>query len=137
MKRIIKASLDNSKFYYLITIGSGLAWVYQYVVETDEQTSDYGYLMDELIDYIDEHTPKQLIDPNSDDDYVLKMHRDGSYYLAWKDNPREVAWHDDEFLVGGNYGKILLHYGALNIREISPEDAEKFIENKDTILIEV
>lgn len=137
MKRIIKASLDDSKYYYLVTIGSGLAWLYLYVLEVDEPTTDGGYLIDELIDYLSEYIPDRLVDPYSDDAYALGTDENGNECLVEKSNPDEIAFYYDEFIVGGNDGNVLLHYGQFDIREISSEEAKKYIENKDAILIEV
>lgn len=137
MKRIIKASIDDFKTYYLITVGSGLAWAYLYVLEVDEPTTDYGYLIDELIDYLGEYIPDRLVDPYSDDAYALGTDENGNECLVEKSNPDEAAFYYDEFIVGGNYGNVLLHYGQLDIREISSEEAKKYIENKGAILIEV
>lgn len=137
MKWAIKMSLKNSVHYYLVTVGSGLYWQYLYVLEVDEPTTDTGYLIDELIDYLAKNKPERLIDTSSNTEYALSTDENGYSCLVEKDNLKEIAFHYDEFVVGENPNKVLLHYGQLSIREISPEDAEKFIENKDVILIEV
>lgn len=138
MKRIIKASLDNSKFYYLITVGSGLAWPYLYIIETEDSTTDYGYLVDELIDYLDTNSPERLIDPSSvDAEYTWGEDEDGNECLVEINNPYEVAFYEDSYTVGGNYGKILLHYGQFNIREIDETAAKKYVKENNATLIEV
>ena len=137
MKWAIKMSLKNSVHYYLVTVGSGLYWQYLYVLEVDEPTTDTGYLIDELIDYLAKNKPERLIDTSSNTEYAWGIDENGYNCLVEKDNPNEIAFYYDEFVVGDDPNKVLLHYGQLNIREISSEDAEKFIENKDVILIEV
>lgn len=137
MKRIIKASLDDSKYYYLVTIGSGLAWPYLYVVETDYDYFDDG-TMDALIDYIDDNDLQQLIDPFSDDNaYAWGEDEKGHQCLVEEDNPSEVAFYEDEYVVGGNYGKVLVHYGQFDITEINADDAKKYVKEDKAILVEV
>lgn len=137
MKWAIKMSLKNSVHYYLVTVGSGLYWQYLYVLEVDEPTTDTGYLIDELIDYLAKNKPERLIDTSSNTEYAWGIDENGYDCLVEKDNPNEIAFYYDEFVVGDGPNKVLLHYGQLNIREISSEEAEKFIEDRDTILIEV
>ena len=137
MKRVIRTSSGDFKAYYLISVGSGLYWQYLYILEVDEPTTDTGYLIDELIDYLAKNKPERLIDTSSNTEYAWGTDENGYSCLVEKDNPKEIAFRYDEFVVGDNPNKVLLHYGQLNIREISSEDAEKFIEDKDTILIEV
>ena len=137
MKRTIRASSGDFKAYYLISVGSGLYWSYLYILEVDEPTTDTGYLIDELIDYLAKNQPERLIDTSSNTEYAWGTDENGYDCLVEKDNPNEIAFRYDEFVVGDNPNKVLLHHGQLNVREISPEDAEKFIENKDAILIEV
>ena len=138
MKRIIKASSDNSMYYYLISVGSGLAWPYLYVIETEDATTDYGYLVDELIDYLDTNSPERLIDPSSfDAEYTWGEDEDGNECLVEINNPYEVAFYEDSYTVGGNYGKILLHYGQFDIREIDEATAKKYVKENNATLIEV
>lgn len=137
MKRVIRTSSGDFKAYYLISVGSGLYWQYLYILEVDEPTTDTGYLIDELIDYLAKNAPERLIDTSSNTEYAWGTDENGYSCLVEKDNPKEIAFHYDEFVVGDNPNKVLLHYGQLSVREISPEDAETFIENTDTILIEV
>lgn len=137
MKRLIKASFEDFKAYYLISVGSGLYWQYLYILEVDEPTTDTGYLIDELIDYLAKNKPERLIDTSSNTEYAWSNDENGYDCIVEKDNPEEIAFHYDEFVVGDNPNKVLLHYGQLSIREISSEEAKKYIENKDVILIEV
>ena len=137
MKRVIRTNHGDFKTYYLISVGSGLYWQYLYVLKVDEPTTDTGYLVDELIDYLAKNKPERLIDTSSNTEYTWGTDKNGYNCLVEKDNPEEIAFHYDEFIVGDDPNKVLLHYGQLSIREISPEDAEKFIENKDATLIEV
>lgn len=138
MKWAIKMSLKNSVHYYLVTVGSSLAWSYLYIIETEDSTTDYGYLVDELIDYLDINNPDRLIDPASDDaDYTWGEDENGNECLVEINNPYEVAFREDEYVVGGGRNIILPHFGNFSIQEIGAEVAKKYVEEDKTTLIEV
>lgn len=131
-------SLKNSVHYYLVTVGSGLAWSYLYIIETEDSTTDYGYLVDELIDYLDINNPDRLIDPASDDaDYTWGEDENGNECLVEINNPYEVAFREDEYVVGGGQDKILVHCGQFDIQEIDETTAKKYIEERNATLFEV
>lgn len=141
MKRIIKTSLDDSKYYYLVTVGSGLAWPYLYVIETYDKITDYWYLTNELIEYIDNTNIQPLVYPNSDDMYALGedkytwgVDENGYDCLVEKDNPNEVAFHEDEYVANDDYDKVLLHYGQFDIHEIDADEAKKYIDDNATLV---
>lgn len=95
--------------YYEIIFGSGCYQCYRFVVKVDEPTTDYGALIDALIDYGREHhygfvvTEYEVVDDNT-------IRIDGWDY------------HDDEYIIGGNYGDVLLHYGDCRINSIGESE---------------
>lgn len=97
--------------YYEILFGSGTYQMYRYVVETEEPTTDYGALVDILIDYLRENVPGLLLDMDK-----YEWVDDGTR-LEEIANP-EWGFNDDEFISGGNYGDVLVHYGDFRINEI-------------------
>ena len=102
--------------YYKISYGTGFAWLQSYVIKVDNATSDYGLLTDILIDYLVEHDKRNILD--MDNEY------------EWDDNGENVVSRDkfktihypDEFVIGGNCGNVLMHYGSFDIREVSENE---------------
>lgn len=96
--------------YYEILFGSGLAWCNRYVVKTEYPTTDYGALVDALIDYAREKGYNFIL---TDYEYVnddVIRDSDGREY------------HSDEYVIGGNYGDIIIHYGEFRINEITENE---------------
>ena len=93
--------------YYEIIFGSGTYACYRYIAKTDYPTTDYGALIDALIDYGREKgygfvaTNYECFDD------------DGSIIID------DWEYQADEYVIGGNYGDALLHLGELRINEIS------------------
>ena len=119
-ENVYSATDVGDHYFYRISIGSGGAWVDSYVIETDHQTTDYGALVDILIDYMVETGDSHILDPSE-----YEFTDDGSihsYYVI-----------DDLCVQGGNAGDVMMHYGLLDIEEI-PEDQ---ITENDTIVQEV
>ena len=105
--------------YYKISYGNGSAWLQSYVVKVDNPTTDYGALTDILIDWLVENDKRNILD--MENEYEL----DG-------DNIRERKEHGwihypDEFIIGGNCGNVLIHYGSFDIREIAENEIDKLI----------
>ena len=83
---------------YEIMYGNGTAWMSTEIVEMDERTTDYSAILDKAIDQIEE--------------------RDGSLsQLMTLDEVEEEGLNEDEYVVGGNHGLALVHYGNFTIRE--------------------
>lgn len=112
--------------FYRIDIGTGTAWLDSYILETDYPTTDYGTLVDELIDYLASIGDSRILDGNEyewDDEYET-IHPIGD---------TDLVIYPDEFVQGGNADDVLLHYGEFRIEEIS----ENQITENDTIIPEV
>lgn len=85
--------------WYQVIYGSGLVYPNAELVRMDEKTTDYGAVMDKAIDQIDSRNEGTFLDEKD------LQENGGDYY-------------PDEYVIGGNYGKKLLTYGTLDIREI-------------------
>ena len=107
--------------YYEILFGSGFYWMERYVIKTDYPTTDYGALVDCLIDYLKEKGHRNII---ARENIEVDDCEDGNlYYIIDKD--------DDQYVEGGNCGDVLLHYGDFRINEISET------EIRDAEIVEV
>ena len=96
--------------YYEILFGSGLAWCNRYVAKTEYPTTDYGALVDALIDYARENKYNFIL---TDYEYVnddVIRDSDGREY------------HSDEYVIGGNYGDVIIHYGEFRINKITENE---------------
>lgn len=82
---------------YEVMYGNGTAWMSTEIVEMDERTTDYGAVLDKAIDQIEE--------------------REGVGNTLRYINEAEEEYNEDEYVVGGNHGLALIHYGNFNIRE--------------------
>lgn len=76
------------------------------IVKVDRPTTDYGALVDILIDNLEAKGDL------------------GSSYLVDIDTA-EQDYNEDEYVIGGNHGLALIHNGMLNIFEITPEKAKE------------
>lgn len=93
--------------YYEIIFGSGCAWCNRYIIKTEYPTTDYGALVDALIDYAREKKYNFIVtDYEYTDDDIIRT-ADGCEY------------YPDEYVIGGNYGDVLVHHGTFMINEIS------------------
>ena len=101
--------------YYEVVFGSGFAECYRYVLKVDEDTTNYGALVDVLIDYLVEKEHPSILDK---DEYFYNANENA--YVHKLDH-REIIY-SDEYVEGGNCGDVLLHYGTLNINKISAMD---------------
>lgn len=111
--------------YYRILFGSGTAWLNNYVIKTEYPTTDYGALTDRLIDYLVEQGSSSIVDMDewewNENGTELHMKSDSSWVM-----------YSDEFVVGGNCGDVLRHYGTFAIKETENVD-----ENDTVIDMEV
>lgn len=98
--------------YYEILFGSGTYQMYRYVVETEEPTTDYGAIVDILIDYLRENVPGLLLDMGK-----YEWIEDGTRLVEIA-NP-DWGFNEDEFVCGGNCGDVLVHYGDFCISIIN------------------
>ena len=85
---------------YKVTFGSGLAWPIVRIVETEEWQSAQDAL-DILIDQLESEGCEGCFLSRNDLD-------SGQYY-------------EDEYVVGGNHGRALLHHGILLIEKLTKE----------------
>ena len=113
--------------YYEIIFGSGFYECYRYVIKTDYPTTDYGALTDVLIDYLADNS-KEIAHRNIiiNGDYT-DIYEGSDHYI---EDPEEVTFYEDQYVIGGNYGDVLIHYGDFRINEISET------EIKDAKIIE-
>ena len=100
--------------YYQISYGTGFYWLQSYVVKVDRPTTDYGALTDILINYLVENDKRNILDMQNEYEW------DGENIVERKD--RSWVHYPDEFVVGGNCGDVLMHYGEFNIYEIDESD---------------
>ena len=96
--------------YYEIIFGSGMAWCNRYVAKTEYPTTDYGALVDALIDYAREKGYNFILTDYEyvNDDMIRDL--DGNEY------------NSDEYVIGGNYGDVIIHYGEFRINEITENE---------------
>lgn len=100
--------------YYKISYGTGFAWLQSYVVKVDEPTTDYQALTDILIDWLVENDKRNILDMENEYEW------DGDNIRERKDH--EWIHYPDEFVVGGNYGNVLMHHGSFDIRKIDESE---------------
>lgn len=87
---------------YKITFGSGLAWLNVRVVKTEEWHCEQDAL-DILID---------------------QLEQEGLTGLLLSEAELESGeYGEDDYIVGGNHGRALLHHGALHIEKLAEEAA--------------
>ena len=115
--------------YYRICLGTGFAWCDVYVIKTEYPTTDYGALVDCLIDYLVEKGNRNIF--NDEDWETYKWDKNGINIIS-KTDPTDIIYAD-EFIQGGNCGDVLRHYGTFSIDEMG----EKEIENYDGNVIEM
>ena len=85
-----------------------------YVVKVDRPTTDYGALTDILIDYLVEHDKRNILDMDNEYEW-------GGDNIVER-NDHNWVHYPDEFVVGGNCGNVLMHYGSFDIREITESE---------------
>lgn len=102
--------------YYKISYGNGTMWLQSYVVKVDRPTTDYGALIDILIDWLVENDRRNILDMENNYEW------DGDNIRERKDH----SWicYPDEFVVGGNCGNVLVHYGTFDITEITEKEID-------------
>lgn len=102
--------------YYKISYGTGFYWLQSYVVKVDHPTTDYGLLVDILIDWLVEHDKRNILDMDNEYEW------DGDNIVERKDH----SWvhYPDEFVIGGNCGDVLMHHGEFRIDEIKESEIE-------------
>lgn len=87
---------------YKITFGTGTAWTQSRIVKVEEWETE-SEAMDKLID-------------------ILEEEGDESNFLKWEETVEEGGnYYDDEYIIGGNHGRIFVHYGTLFIEEVENE----------------
>ena len=90
---------------YAVMYGNGTAWYSKEIVEVDRPTTDYGAILDMAIDQIEE--------------------REGKASALWDlEDIESAGYNEDEYVVGGNHGLALLHFGNFEIREYEGEVEE-------------
>lgn len=69
------------------------------IVEVEEETTDYGSIVDILIDRLEE--------------------KEEGFFLNWSDTIEEGGEHyEDEYVIGGNHGRLLYHGGNFRIEKV-------------------
>ena len=125
--------------YYEVIFGSGFYDCYRYVVKTDYPTTDYGALTDAVIDYLKEKKHRNIIDWSYEDTTEdVGVTSESATHYSWDTDGNLITLepngdtdiiYPDTFVVGGNCGDVLLHYGDFRINEIS----ETEIKNAEII----
>ncbi len=80
-------------YCYIVVTGTGTAWADVNYIGMDNETTDYGAVLDALID-----------------SKALKGER-----LYTFDEVEEMGLNEDEYISGGNNGLCLVHYGEFQI----------------------
>ena len=81
--------------YYEITIGSGIIYPYEFIIEVEDYECAQD-AFDKLVDKLEEEGNEGLfISPETIDEY-----------------------YEDQYSVGGNHGRYVLHDGIFYIKEI-------------------
>lgn len=93
--------MKNNMTKYKVLYGSGTAWLNEEIVEVDEPTTDYGAILNIAIDQIEARGEENAFITLND-----TVEYGGKYY-------------EDEYVIGGNHGRLLLHHGELNIVQIN------------------
>lgn len=114
-------------YFYRITVGSNSYWANSYVIETDHPTTDYGALVDILIDYMVEIEDSHILD------MVNEYEWDADYETIHPIGEPDWTIYPDEFVQGGNAGDVLIHHGDFRIDEISADE----ITEDDIVVQEV
>ena len=100
--------------YYKISYGTGFYWLQSYVVKVDRPTTDYDSLTDILIDWLVENDRRNILDMDNEYEW------DGDNIVERRNH--NCVHYPDEFVVGGNCGDVLMHYGSFDIREITESE---------------
>ncbi len=111
--------------YYKISFGSGFAWARVFVMKTEEPTTDYGALTDALIDYLVEQKDASILERHE-----WKWLEEGNDEI---EASYGIIYYSDEYVMGGNCGDVLIHYGMFDITEISESEALE----SDAMIVEV
>ena len=128
MEENVYSSTDaDPHYFYRITIGSNSYWADSYVIETDHPTTDYGALVDILIDYMVETEDSHILD------MVNEYEWDADYETIHPIGEPDWTIYPDEFVQGGNAGDVLTHHGDFRIDEISEDE----ITEDDIVVPEV
>lgn len=106
--------------YYKISYGTGFYEMQSYMVKVDYPTTDYGALVDILIDWLVEHDRRNILDFGT-----YEWSDDGNGDMILMDG---FEYGPDTYVQGGNCGDILMHYGQFIIREIDEEDLDEDTE---------
>ena len=101
--------------FYEVLIGTGFYELKKYVVCTEYATTDYGAIMDAVIDYAKENGHSCILDMENEyawgaEDVIFNRHLPG------------YQFYPDEYITGGNCGDVLIHYGELRINEVKEDD---------------
>lgn len=126
-ENVYSATDVDPHYFYRITVGSNSYWANSYVIETDHPTTDYGALVDILIDYMVETEDSHILD------MVNEYEWDADYETIHPIGEPDWTIYPDEFVQGGNAGDVLIHHGDFRIDEISADE----ITEDDTIIPEV
>ncbi|HHX66886.1 MAG TPA: hypothetical protein GX708_02375 [Gallicola sp.] len=88
---------------FKITFGNGTVWVNEEVV-TVENFENEQTAIDKMIDKLEEEGEEGC-------------------FLTWEQISEEGGdYNEDEYIIGGNHGRILYHGGILNIELISENE---------------
>ena len=126
-ENVYSATDADLHYFYRITVGSNSYWANSYVIETDHPTTDYGALVDILIDYMVETEDSHILD------MVNEYEWDADYETIHPIGEPDWTIYPDEFVQGGNAGDVLIHHGDFRIDEISADE----ITEDDIIVPEV
>lgn len=83
---------------YKISIGTGLAWLHEETIEVEDYDCEQDAL-DKMIDGIEDRGETGL--------------------FKTMDEIEAEEINDDEYIIGGNHGLCLMHYGSFAIEELN------------------
>ena len=87
---------------YKITFGTGTAWTQSKIIQAEEWETESDAI-------------GKLID-------ILEEEGNEGNFLKWEETTEEGGeYYEDEYIIGGNHGRIFIHYGTLFIEEVENE----------------
>ena len=87
---------------YKITFGTGTAWTQSKIIQVEEWETESDAI-DKLID-------------------ILEEEGNEGNFLKWEETNEEGGeYYEDEYIIGGNHGRIFVHYGTLFVEEVENE----------------
>ena len=85
----------------MVKYGVSFGYYDKEIIEMEERTTDYGSIVDILIDRLEENGYNGFIE-----------------WEETQESGNKDGYYDDEYITGGNHGLVLYHGGIFYIEEI-------------------